>query len=167
MSTTPAYLFGRLYAVGGEGVVRHGGVVLRLVWTGEVLLGISIETEDGPVREDRRACAIWHAVSGMGNDPGTLGAWLSPAGTPFLAIVRKTLLQIPEGTVTTYGELAARIGRPGACRAVASAVAANPFAVLVPCHRVVRADGTSGGYRWGVAAKRQLLAGEGVSLWRG
>jgi len=165
MSTTPAYPFGRLLAGDGEGVVRHGGVCLRLVWTGEALFGIAIEEADDSVREDRRARAIWQAVRAAAAKPESLAVWLEPAGTPFRADVRKALLQVPEGSIITYGDLALRIGRPGACRAVASAVAANPYAVLVPCHRVVRADGTSGGYRWGVEAKRRLLEGEGVSLW--
>ncbi len=67
---------------------------------------------------------------------------------------------MPPGTTVTYAELAARIGQPKAVRAVARACAANAIAVAVPCHRVVRADGAAGGYRWGVARKRTLLARE-------
>lgn len=68
------------------------------------------------------------------------------------------LRSIPRGEVRTYAEVAAAVGRPRAVRAVASACAANPVALLVPCHRVLRADGGLGGYRWGLAHKRRLLA---------
>lgn len=72
------------------------------------------------------------------------------------------LQSIPRGEVRTYSEVAAAVGRPRAVRAVASACAANPIALLVPCHRVLRADGGLGGYRWGLERKRRLLAGEGA-----
>jgi AraC family transcriptional regulator of adaptative response/methylated-DNA-[protein]-cysteine methyltransferase len=70
------------------------------------------------------------------------------------------LRTIPRGEVRTYSEVAAAIGRPRAVRAVASACAANQVALLIPCHRVLRADGALGGYRWGVERKRALLARE-------
>jgi methylated-DNA-[protein]-cysteine S-methyltransferase len=74
--------------------------------------------------------------------------------------------QIPRGKVATYGELAARIGRPGAARAVGRALAANPFAPAIPCHRVIAASGAMTGYSapGGVARKRQMLIAEGVAL---
>ena len=74
------------------------------------------------------------------------------------------LRTIPAGEVRTYGEVAAAIGRRRAVRAVASACAANPIALLIPCHRVLRADGGLGGYRWGLARKRKLLAAESRGL---
>jgi len=64
---------------------------------------------------------------------------------------------VPEGNLVSYAELAAGIGAPKAVRAAASACAANRVAVLVPCHRVLRADGGLGGYRWGIARKRVLI----------
>ena len=70
------------------------------------------------------------------------------------------LRSIPRGEVRSYSEVAAAIGRPKAVRAVASACAANAIALLIPCHRVLRADGALGGYRWGVARKKRLLAAE-------
>lgn len=79
------------------------------------------------------------------------------AATAFEARVWERLRRIPSGETVSYGELAARLGRPAAARAVARACAANPTALLVPCHRVVRADGTPGGWRWGEARKRLLL----------
>jgi len=81
----------------------------------------------------------------------------------FYQAVWKACAEIPAGEVRTYGWIAAKIGRPGASRAVGTALGANPFAPIVPCHRVVRADGGMGGYsgRGGVATKRRLLAKEG------
>jgi O-6-methylguanine DNA methyltransferase len=82
-------------------------------------------------------------------------------GTKFQLEVWRALLEVPPGEVTTYGRLAEAVGRPGAARAVGAAVAANPVAYLIPCHRVVRASGELGGYRWGVRRKRAMLEWEG------
>lgn len=79
-------------------------------------------------------------------------------GTPFQRRVWEALGSVPAGSTVTYGELARRVGRPGAARAVGSAVARNPVAIVVPCHRVVGAGGSLGGYAGGLAAKRRLLA---------
>ncbi len=81
-------------------------------------------------------------------------------GTPFQVKVWQALRRIPEGSTVSYGELARRLGMPDSARAVAAACAANPLAVVVPCHRVVAADGGLSGYRWGVARKRALLQRE-------
>ena len=81
-------------------------------------------------------------------------------GTTFQQRVWRALREVPPGTTSTYRAIAERIGSPGAARAVARACASNPLAVAIPCHRVVRNDGTPGGYRWGVERKRALLAGE-------
>jgi AraC family transcriptional regulator of adaptative response/methylated-DNA-[protein]-cysteine methyltransferase len=81
-------------------------------------------------------------------------------GTAFQVKVWQFLLSVPEGEVISYRELAARIGRPKAVRATASACAANRVCVLVPCHRVLRSDGSLGGYRWGLERKRALLDAE-------
>src|SRR3989344_3665759 len=85
-------------------------------------------------------------------------------GTELQKKVWKALLQIPKGKVVTYKELAKKVGKPKAIRAVANAVGANPLIVTIPCHRVVRSDGTLGGYsgKGGVKAKRALLLKEGV-----
>ena len=83
---------------------------------------------------------------------------LDLAGTPFQRQVWQALLDIPAGSTATYTDIAARIGRPDAVRAVAGACAANRHAVAIPCHRVLRRDGTLSGYRWGVDRKRRLLA---------
>lgn len=79
-------------------------------------------------------------------------------GTPFQIEAWRTLCQIPFGAVITYGEQAARMGRPLAARAVGRANAANPVAILVPCHRVVASGGRLWGYAAGVERKRALLA---------
>lgn len=77
--------------------------------------------------------------------------------TAFQRRVWEVLRTIPYGATRTYGEIARAVGRPKASRAVARVCATNPVAILVPCHRVVRADGGLGGYRWGLARKRALL----------
>jgi AraC family transcriptional regulator of adaptative response/methylated-DNA-[protein]-cysteine methyltransferase len=81
-------------------------------------------------------------------------------GTAFQTRVWQALRQIPLGTTITYAELAARLGQPTAQRAVAQACGANPVAVAIPCHRVVRTDGGLGGYRWGIDRKDELLRRE-------
>uniref|UniRef100_C0IN85 methylated-DNA--[protein]-cysteine S-methyltransferase n=1 Tax=uncultured bacterium BLR8 TaxID=506524 RepID=C0IN85_9BACT len=81
-------------------------------------------------------------------------------GTAFQLRVWQALREIPAGRTVTYGELARRIGAPRAVRAVARACGANHVAVVVPCHRVIGADGTLTGYRWGKEKKRTLLARE-------
>ncbi len=97
-------------------------------------------------------------------------------GTPFQKQVWRELLKIKKGSVVTYKDLAKKIGRPKAVRAVANAVGANPLparlnsrsggAPMIPCHRVVRSDGSLGGYsgRGGVKTKRKLLRKEGVRI---
>ena len=81
-------------------------------------------------------------------------------GTAFQQSVWQALCGIPLGSTTTYSALAATMGEPKATRAVARACAQNPVSLAVPCHRVVGKDGDVTGYRWGVARKRALLAGE-------
>jgi methylated-DNA-[protein]-cysteine S-methyltransferase len=85
-----------------------------------------------------------------------------PDGTPFQQKVWSALLTIPKGKTITYKDLARRIGKPRAIRAVANAVGANKMLVTIPCHRVVRSDGTLGGYsgKGGIRGKRELLKKE-------
>lgn len=86
-------------------------------------------------------------------------------GTPFQISVWEALKTIPRGETRTYTEIAQQIGRPNAVRAVANAIAKNPYAPQIPCHRVVRIDGGLGGYSGpgGIEAKIRLLREEGVS----
>lgn len=81
-------------------------------------------------------------------------------GTNLQLKVWEALLRIPEGRATTYGDVAAAVGRPRAVRAVASAVGRNPVAYVIPCHRVLRKVGGFGEYRWGAPRKRAILAWE-------
>jgi AraC family transcriptional regulator of adaptative response/methylated-DNA-[protein]-cysteine methyltransferase len=85
-------------------------------------------------------------------------------GTAFQQLVWQALRAVPPGATVSYSELAARIGKPAAVRAVAGACAANTLAVAIPCHRVIRSDGGLSGYRWGVERKRRLLENEKQSL---
>jgi AraC family transcriptional regulator of adaptative response/methylated-DNA-[protein]-cysteine methyltransferase len=102
--------------------------------------------------------AITRAVDGV---PGAVpGVPLDVQGTAFQWKVWKALQAIPAGETRTYAEVAQTVGRPSAVRAVASACARNPVAVVVPCHRVVPKAGGFGGYRWGAARKRTLLERE-------
>jgi len=78
--------------------------------------------------------------------------------TEFTQLVLRACAALPYGTTTSYGQLAASVGRRGAARAVGGALKANPVPIVVPCHRVVRGDGSMGGYRGGAARKRFLLA---------
>ncbi len=102
-------------------------------------------------------------VVGAVERPGTGAALpLDIRGTAFQQRVWRALRQIPAGETVTYAELADKIGDPKAVRAVAGACAANSLAVLIPCHRVIRTDGSLSGYRWGVERKRDLLMREGA-----
>jgi methylated-DNA-[protein]-cysteine S-methyltransferase len=84
--------------------------------------------------------------------------------TNFSAKVLRYASKIPRGKVETYSGLAAKLGKPHAARAVGTALANNPFPIAIPCHRVVRADGTLGGFGGGMKMKRKLLEREGVVL---
>ena len=83
---------------------------------------------------------------------------LAPVGTPFQRAVWDALCAIPYGETRTYAQLAASVGRPKACRAVGMANNRNPIAILIPCHRVIGADGSLTGYAGGLDAKKTLLA---------
>ncbi len=85
---------------------------------------------------------------------------LAPRGTPFQLAVWDQLCRIPYGETISYGELAKRVDRPGAARAVGSANGQNPIAIIVPCHRVIGADGSLTGFGGGLPWKRWLLARE-------
>lgn len=88
---------------------------------------------------------------------------LCMAGTPFQSAVWSALRQIPYGQTVTYGYLAAEVGRPGSARAVGAAVGSNPIGIIVPCHRVIGANGALTGFAGGLDNKITLLAREGVS----
>jgi methylated-DNA-[protein]-cysteine S-methyltransferase len=89
---------------------------------------------------------------------------LAPRGTPFQLAVWNALLEIPYGDTISYAELARRIGKPSAVRAVGAANGANPIPVIIPCHRVIGSNGTLTGYGGGIERKQWLLALEGRRL---
>ena len=89
---------------------------------------------------------------------------LAPSGTPFQMSVWKALRGIPHGSAISYAELAARCGSPKASRAVGGANGRNPIPIIIPCHRVIAADGALGGFSSGLDNKRALLALEGVAF---
>lgn len=100
-------------------------------------------------------------IVGLAEHPGKgLDLPLDIRGTAFQQRVWKALITIPAGKTASYAQIAKKIGRPQAVRAVAQACAANNLAVAIPCHRVVKTDGGLSGYRWGVARKQELLKRE-------
>ncbi len=96
---------------------------------------------------------------------GKLTKFMTPldmtSGTDFQKTVWENLRAVPYGKLTTYGELAEKVGKPGAARAVGNAVGENPLPIVIPCHRVVASDGL-GGYTGGIDIKKDLLKVEGV-----
>jgi len=114
--------------------------------------------------EDRAACAapLGQLAGYLAGTRRVFDLAVAPRGTPFERRVWGELVRVPHGSVVTYGELARRLGRPGAARAAGGACARNPVPIVVPCHRVVAADGSLGGYAAGIAVKRALLELEGV-----
>jgi methylated-DNA-[protein]-cysteine S-methyltransferase len=141
---------------------------LRLLSDGEALVGVTMEDRAGGLRLDsadgrgdpllekaRRELAEWFA-----GERTTFSLPLRPRGTPFQLEVWRALCEIPFGETRTYGEIAARLGRPSASRAVGAANGRNPIGIVVPCHRVIGADGTLTGYAGGMERKRWLLEHE-------
>lgn len=128
--------------------------------------GLSGETEEAPDLPVFRQAAAWLDAYFKKEDLPSLPR-LAPKGSDFRQAVWKLLLEIPRGEVTTYGALAERLkaaGIPAAPQAVGGAVGHNPISILIPCHRVVGADGSLTGYAGGIEKKRFLLELEGVDL---
>lgn len=173
------------------GEVKSGGEGMEIIWGmaespfGLCLLGettrglchLTFSENDDPVsaiheawprarliRDDEVAAEkialVFSPADSVGEKPG-LRALVR--GTPFQLRVWRALLEIPAGSLTTYGRLSEKIGHPGAARAVGTAVGANTLACLIPCHRVIRETGVISGYRWGVGRKRSIIAWEGAS----
>lgn len=100
-------------------------------------------------------------VTDLVDDPASkVDLPLDVRGTPFQQKVWAALRALPAGVTTTYSDLATQVGDSNATRAVAGACAANKLAVVIPCHRVVRTDGSLSGYRWGIERKRALIERE-------
>jgi AraC family transcriptional regulator of adaptative response/methylated-DNA-[protein]-cysteine methyltransferase len=103
-------------------------------------------------------------VAGLIENPrAAINLPLDAQGTAFQRLVWDALRRIPAGSTATYTDIARQIGKPGAVRAVAQACGANALAVAIPCHRVIRNDGSLSGYRWGVERKRALLTREALA----
>lgn len=111
----------------------------------------------------KRTAPFYEAIFG-GNWGADASVEVLLVGTEFQKRVWTLLREVPFGETITYAELADQLGKPGAARAVGSAVGANRLACVIPCHRVVRADGKIGDFRWGRDLKTRLLAYERSSL---
>jgi AraC family transcriptional regulator of adaptative response/methylated-DNA-[protein]-cysteine methyltransferase len=111
------------------------------------------------LRRDRNGLTEWvrALVSHLAGEERRLNLPLDVQATAFQRRVWQQLQAIPYGATRTYSQIARQLGRPKAARAVARACATNPVSVVIPCHRVVREDGSLGGYRWGLDRKRRLL----------
>jgi len=138
---------------------------LLLVGDGEALAGIHIQGGRRPLpiaptwrrAEDAFAAARAQLGEYFAGDRVDFDLELAPSGTPFQRGVWEALLEIPYGETASYGEIARRIGEPEAARAVGLANGRNPISIVVPCHRVVGADGSLTGYAGGIERKRFLL----------
>jgi methylated-DNA-[protein]-cysteine S-methyltransferase len=147
---------------------------VRIVARGEAIAGIWFDGQ----KYDAVPDAAWHESP---NDPLLRDAArqlreyfagrrerfdlaLAPQGTAFQKSVWREIAKVPAGRTASYGDLARRIGRPSAARAVGAAVGRNPLSVAVPCHRIVGSDGSLTGYAGGLERKRALLALERVGV---
>ena len=176
LGMTPA-----LYRAGAPGIrIRHAIVRTELGWllaaaTSRGLCAVEFGASRGELaallKQRFSAAALapadpalvrWAAriVSFVSKPSRPLNLPLDLAGTAFQQRVWQALRAIPPGETVSYAQLAARLGEPRATRAVASAIARNPVALAVPCHRVIGSDGALRGYRWGTERKRELLARE-------
>jgi AraC family transcriptional regulator of adaptative response/methylated-DNA-[protein]-cysteine methyltransferase len=165
------------YARGGAGLtISYGwfdgpfGRTLAM-GTARGLCGMAFASETGEDAAFADMAGRWpNAI--FEENSGALTKWVEAAfgqqgetklfliGAPFQIKVWEALMQVPSGQVTTYSDIAARIGHPLAVRAVGTAVGRNPVSWLIPCHRALRKDGKLGGYHWGLPVKRALLAWE-------
>jgi len=169
------------YRRGGAGMNIHYAIVdsplgrLLVASTSRGVCAVAMGASDA---ELERSLAREYPAATVASDTGGLSEWtkavlahlsgrqprldlpLDVQATAFQWQVWQALAAIPYGETRTYGEVAAAIGRPRAVRAVARACATNPVAVAIPCHRVVPADGSTGGYRWGTGRKKTLLQRE-------
>ena len=166
------------WANGGRGVAIHWAVVLTSL--GPMLVAATEKgvcrlsfNETGEELRDRfpnaelveggtEFAALLERVIAAVEQPGEApNIPLDVKGTAFQEAVWQELRRIPPGETRTYAEIAAAVGKPGAVRAAGSANGANNVAVLIPCHRVIRTDGTLGGYAYGLEIKQELLEREG------
>jgi AraC family transcriptional regulator of adaptative response/methylated-DNA-[protein]-cysteine methyltransferase len=172
------------YRVGGGGMKAQWGVhaspfgYMFLAVTGRGICALYFLDDPDPVASVSRVRSEWPeavvvqdqevtaAYAKKVFDDGGTGRPLNllVRGTNFQIQVWRALLEIPSGTLTTYSDIARRIKNPAANRAVGSAVGANRISWLIPCHRVIRANGVSGSYRWGAGRKRLMNGWEAAQL---
>ncbi|WP_197917685.1 bifunctional helix-turn-helix domain-containing protein/methylated-DNA--[protein]-cysteine S-methyltransferase [Thiosulfatihalobacter marinus] len=171
----------------GEFARRGDGLTIRWGWfdspfgpvlvtgTHKGICGIGFAAETGEAATMQDLVSRWPRAEFV-EDPAFLRPWVLAAfnaqsgqadkvpvymiGSALQIKVWEALMRIPSGQVTTYSEIAQSIGRPGAVRAVGTAVGRNPVSWLIPCHRAMRKSGGLGGYHWGLPVKRALLAWE-------
>ena len=144
----------------------HGIIALFLGSDDAELRGELAERFDAATIEEGGAemdAIIAQVVAFVDSPAEELNVPIDIRGTAFQQSVWGVLRKIPPGTTASYREIAEQIGRPTAVRAVAQACGANPIAIVVPCHRVVRSDGALAGYRWGVERKCALLEREATA----
>lgn len=169
------------YASGGEGLVIRWGWFdspfgrALVMGTDKGICGLGFASETGEVVAMCDLQSRWPNATYV-EDPSTLTPWVNQAfdgrgmtplhliGAPFQIKVWEALLAIPSGHVTTYSQIAEKIGSPRAVRAVGTAVGRNPVSWLIPCHRALRKSGALGGYHWGLPVKRALLAWETAEI---
>ncbi len=173
------------YRDGGQGMRIHSAVAqsylgwVQVAATAKGICAIDLADSPDDLRERLRArfpkaglveddpdfqVLVSQVLSFLESPRDGLDLPLDVQGTAFQRRVWLALRQIPPGSTASYGEIATRIGKPKAARAVAGACASNPIAVAIPCHRVVRSDGELGGYRWGPERKSKLLEQEAQAL---
>jgi O-6-methylguanine DNA methyltransferase len=139
---------------------------VRLDFDGDVLIGLNL---DDRVDQVVPASGLFRTVADkvtayLDGLATSIDVKYRLDGTPFRKDVWNTLAKVPYGTTISYGELAKVAGHPGACRAVGGAMATNPIPLVIPCHRVINADGSIGHFTGGTELKRKLLSIEGVHL---
>jgi methylated-DNA-[protein]-cysteine S-methyltransferase len=140
--------------------------LVALSWTHTLLPSLPVPGASAEIDRARgflRQGAAWLRAYFSGTSPLPPLPPLRPAGTAFQKAVWRKIVAVRPDTTTTYGEIARRLRRPGASRAVGQAVGANPLPILIPCHRVLAAGGKLGGYSSGPRRKRWLLAHEGLT----
>ena len=137
---------------------------LTLVADGDALVGVYMETYEPPPAERRSTPVLERAAKQLreyfAGERETFELELKPHGTEFQRAVWNALIEIPFGKTVSYAQIAKRIGRPKAVRAVGAANGSNPISLIIPCHRVIGANGSLTGYGGGLPRKQWLLAHE-------
>jgi methylated-DNA-[protein]-cysteine S-methyltransferase len=164
--TTPLEVLVTSLPGGTVTVVAADGVVVSSGYDDDVLARIPEPLRARGTRHVDSIAGVSEAIDAyVAGDGGALDRVpVQQPGGEFYQAAWQAMRQIPPGETWSYAELAAKVGRPSAIRAAGSACARNNVAPFVPCHRVLRSDGSLGGYAYGLPAKRALLAHEGASL---